>query len=138
MKFLVPNYSCLQNPWLGGYHPQIPILSVLNWICWNPPPPKKKNSWVHHWLHLAFLRHHLWPEVQMSTIDMEDWKLYVQLADCVSHDVLAKFIINKYLCNLNLILQLERWRESVTKHLQCYMTSKDHNLCSCLNVYMKS
>ena len=29
MKFLVPNYSCLQNPWLGGYHPQIPILSVL-------------------------------------------------------------------------------------------------------------
>ena len=40
MKFLVPNYSCLQNPWLGGYHPQIPILSVLNWICWNPPPKK--------------------------------------------------------------------------------------------------
>jgi len=40
MKFLVPNYSCLQNPWLGGYHPQIPILSVLNWICWIPPPNK--------------------------------------------------------------------------------------------------
>jgi len=29
MKFLVPNYSCLQNPRLGGYHPQIPIVSVL-------------------------------------------------------------------------------------------------------------
>ena len=29
MKFLVPNYSCLQNPWRGGYRPQIPILSVL-------------------------------------------------------------------------------------------------------------
>ena len=29
MKFLVPNYSCLQNPWLGGYRPQIPVLSVL-------------------------------------------------------------------------------------------------------------
>ena len=42
MKFLVPNYSCLQNPWLGGYCPQIPVLSVLNWICWNPPPPEKK------------------------------------------------------------------------------------------------
>ena len=37
MKFLVPNYSCLQNPWLGVYLPQIPVLSVLNWICWNPP-----------------------------------------------------------------------------------------------------
>jgi len=36
MKFLVPNYSCLQNPWLGGYRPQIPVLSVLNWICWTP------------------------------------------------------------------------------------------------------
>ena len=29
MKFLVPNCSCLQNPWLGGYRPQIPVLSVL-------------------------------------------------------------------------------------------------------------
>jgi len=42
MKFLVPNYSCLQNPWLGGYCPQIPILSVL---CPQPnllnPPPNK-------------------------------------------------------------------------------------------------
>ena len=42
MKFLVPNYSCLQNPWLGGYRPQIPILSVLypqlNLL--NPPPNK--------------------------------------------------------------------------------------------------
>jgi hypothetical protein len=29
MKFLVLNYSCLQNPWLWGYRPQIPVLSVL-------------------------------------------------------------------------------------------------------------
>jgi hypothetical protein len=29
MKFLLPNYSCLQNPWLGGYRPQISVLSVL-------------------------------------------------------------------------------------------------------------
>jgi len=41
MKFLVLNYSCLQNPWLGGYRPQIPVLSVLNWICWTPS--EKKN-----------------------------------------------------------------------------------------------
>ena len=48
MKFLVPNYSCLQNPWIGGYRPQIPVLSlssVLNWICWTPP---KQNSWLRH------------------------------------------------------------------------------------------
>ena len=44
MKFLVPNYSRLQNPWLGSYRPQIPVLSVLclqlNLL--NPPPEKKK------------------------------------------------------------------------------------------------
>ena len=43
MKFLVPNYSYLQNPWLGGYCPQIPLLSVLwpqlNLL--NPCPPNK-------------------------------------------------------------------------------------------------
>jgi hypothetical protein len=45
MKFLVQNYSCLQNPWLGGCHPQIPVLSVLcpqlNLL--NPPPPHRKK-----------------------------------------------------------------------------------------------
>ena len=43
IKFLVPNYSCLQNPWLRDYRPQIPVLSVLcpqlNLL--NPPPRKK-------------------------------------------------------------------------------------------------
>ena len=29
MKFLIPNYSCLQNPLLWSYCPQIPVLSVL-------------------------------------------------------------------------------------------------------------
>ena len=29
MKFLIPNYSCLQNSWLGRYRPQIPVLSLL-------------------------------------------------------------------------------------------------------------
>ena len=44
IKFLVPNYSCLQNPWLGGYRPQIPVLSVLcpqlNLL--KPFPPRTK------------------------------------------------------------------------------------------------
>ena len=43
MKFIVPNYSCLQNPWLAGYRPQNPVLSVLcpqlNLL--NPPPRTK-------------------------------------------------------------------------------------------------
>jgi len=40
MKLLVSNYSCLQNPWLVRYCPQIPVLSVLNSNCWTPPPNK--------------------------------------------------------------------------------------------------
>jgi len=46
MKFLAPNYSCLQNPRLQDYRPQIPVLSVLcpqlNLL--NPPP--EQNSWI--------------------------------------------------------------------------------------------
>jgi hypothetical protein len=77
MKFLVPNYSCLQNPWLGGHCPQIPVLSVLNWICWTPqtppPPPRyatdsenlkfhvyntashQTTQWIHNMLHKTSL-----------------------------------------------------------------------------------
>ena len=43
MKFLVPNYSCLQNPLTRGLPPPDPpfsLPSVLNWICWTPPPNK--------------------------------------------------------------------------------------------------
>jgi len=43
MKFIVPNYSCLQNPLLVGYRHQIPVLFVLcpqlNLL--NPPPRNK-------------------------------------------------------------------------------------------------
>ena len=42
MKFLVPNYSCLQNPCLGGYRPQISILSVLCPQLNLLNPPRKK------------------------------------------------------------------------------------------------
>jgi len=40
MKFIVPNYSCLLNPWIGGYAPRssFSLSSVLNWICWTPLP----------------------------------------------------------------------------------------------------
>ena len=43
MKFFVPNYSCLQNPWLGGHRPQIPFLSVLcPQLNLLKPPPRTK------------------------------------------------------------------------------------------------
>ena len=43
MKFLVPNYSCLQNPWLGGYRPPDPRslcpLSSTEFV--ETPPPNE-------------------------------------------------------------------------------------------------
>ena len=40
MKFLVPNYSCLQNPWLGGTaHRSLFSLSSTEFV--EPPPPNK-------------------------------------------------------------------------------------------------
>ena len=47
-KFLVPNYSSLQNPWLGGYCPQVPVLSVLCPQLNLLKPPPQQNSWVRH------------------------------------------------------------------------------------------
>jgi len=49
MKFLVPSYSCLQNPWLGGRglpppdpHSLCPQLNLLNLT-------PEQNSWIRHW-----------------------------------------------------------------------------------------
>jgi hypothetical protein len=43
MKFLLPNYSCFQNPGVGGYRPHIPVLSVLcPQLNLLKPPPRKK------------------------------------------------------------------------------------------------
>jgi len=67
MKFLLPNYSCLQNPWPGSYRPQIPVLSVLcpqqNLL--NPPPPRTNflGTPLRYTLHsksCASLNHSFW------------------------------------------------------------------------------
>ena len=46
MKFLVPKYSCLQNPWLGvgDYRPQIPVLCPLYSTEFVEPPPPPANK----------------------------------------------------------------------------------------------
>jgi hypothetical protein len=42
MKFLVQNYSCLQNPWLGGPLPPDPHSLCPQLDLLNPPPPPNK------------------------------------------------------------------------------------------------
>ena len=47
MNFRVLNYSCIQNHRLGGYRPQIPVLSVLcTQLDFLTSP--EQNSWVSH------------------------------------------------------------------------------------------
>jgi len=49
MKFLVTNYSCLQNFWLGGYRPPDPLsLYPLSSTEFVDLPPLEQNSWVRH------------------------------------------------------------------------------------------
>ena len=42
MKFFVQNYSCLQNPRVRGYRPQIPVPSLLSPQLNLLNPPEKK------------------------------------------------------------------------------------------------
>ena len=54
ITFFVPNYSYLQNPSLGDYHPPDPCslcpLSSTEFV----EPPSEQNSWVCHWSQLHF------------------------------------------------------------------------------------
>ena len=53
MKFLVPNYSCPQNPLTRGLPPPDPCsLCPLSSTEFVEPPPEQ-NSWVCHWLSAA-------------------------------------------------------------------------------------
>jgi len=62
MKFLVPNYSSLQNLWLVGYLPQIPDLSVLSPQLNLFKPFTEQKSWVRHWTNMTgnFTRKSKW------------------------------------------------------------------------------
>jgi len=84
MKFLVPNYSCLQNPWLGDYCPQIPILSVLcpqlNLLI---PPPKKK------FLGVPLAENTLWWQTVhgLHGHHTDIFRLYLFPASSMAHDM---------------------------------------------------
>ena len=100
MQFLVSNYSCLQNPWLGGYHSQIPVLSVLcpqlNLL--NPP---EQNSWVRH---CAFRIHISAYQIKRVNIieDTHQCKfpfVYVLLYHSMLHD--RRFLRRRYMNQTN-------------------------------------
>ena len=74
MKFLVPNYGCLQNPLLGGYHPQIPVLSLLcPQLNLLNPPPNKIPGYATVTLHPTRVLLCFYPR----QIDISDYGLYL-------------------------------------------------------------
>jgi len=74
MKFLVPNYSCLQNPWLGGYLPQIPVLSVLcPQLNLLPPPPRTKFLGTPLCSHTTWVTERSVSEVKFISVNTESF-----------------------------------------------------------------
>jgi len=74
-KFPVPNYSSLQNLWLGGggLLPPDPrfLISVLNLICWTPPPPEKIPGYATNPNYHAQTTHdRRWPRLTALTVSM--------------------------------------------------------------------
>jgi hypothetical protein len=96
MKFLVPNYSCVHNPWLGGHCPQIPVLSVLNWICWT------LGSWVSHctvlWLLELQIRclRKVWTRVRVVNRDSRTANFQCSLIS-KKNKIIRIFCISKWL-----------------------------------------
>jgi len=73
MKFRVPNSSYLQDPWLGGYCPQIHILSVLcPLLNFLNPSPTEKNFWESHW----FQQHETSNAVIISVVVLTKHKIF--------------------------------------------------------------
>jgi hypothetical protein len=77
MKFLVPNYSCLQNSWLGAYRPQLPrSLCPLSSTEFVEPPQTK------------FLGTPLYPAVpQLFSVKRQKATFYSQVPSIHGRDV---------------------------------------------------
>ena len=84
MKFLVPNYSCLQNPWLGGTTPR--SLFSLSSTEFVEPPPAEQNSWVRHWLwEVHFILTFdcvMYCELNMTFVCIPWWWILVKAETC--------------------------------------------------------
>ena len=80
MKFLVPNYSCLQNPWLGGTAPRFPFsLPSTEFV----EPPLQQNSWVRHcfllielWKTFSLSRHLIGQVAEVTVSKIKTWWLF--------------------------------------------------------------
>jgi hypothetical protein len=73
IKFLVPNYSCLQNPWLRGHCPR--SLFSLSSTEFVEPPPRKK--FLGTLLIFIIIHHHVFISIYPSSLWVTNF--YTQL-----------------------------------------------------------
>jgi hypothetical protein len=118
MKFLVPNYSCPQNPWLGGYRPSDPRslcpLSSNEFV--EPPPPPEKKSWVLHCCTGL--------DIWKTDVGSPYWKFYDKHSSrhimlCTKQIEFRDFSGNASSCKIHFALHSATKRESkpnVTRH----------------------
>ena len=113
MKFFVPNYSCLQNPWLGDYRPQIPFLSVLcpqlNLL--KPPPPRTK------FLGTPLLLSYPTYDVRLTCV------VYLHL---ICWQIL---IMNRDKCVRSLSMSTKLWYETGNAHITCNIEARSRSHC---------
>jgi len=94
MKFLVPNYSCLQNPWLGGLPPPHPrfLCPQLNLL--NSP---EQNFWVRHWMEVA------------KDAESSNWRLKLKLQTQSEHYLVKQCRLGAKLTQLFYYSELVIW-----------------------------
>ena len=77
MKFLVPNYSSLQNSWLGSTAPTSPCsLSSTEFV----EPPPEQNSWVRHCIYIYIYIYIYHNNLNGELCHLLLWLLHVPLA----------------------------------------------------------
>jgi len=109
MKFLVQNYSCLQNPLLGGYRLQTPFLSVLfpqlNLL--NPPRTKFLGTPLYRATNIQVYK---CTGLQIIAIGEEGCMCHAQISCCAENmysqnSCLHLYVLCKLLSSLKMTLQ---------------------------------
>ena len=122
MKFLVPNYSCLQNPWLGGLPP--PDLSSLCPLS-SPEfvePPQEQNSWVRHW-HIPHVCLYPWLASTLSTSAIS----YFHLWPVGLYRIFPHYLWRLWQKNKRLSKNMRHYQKTLKENLKEWITTDSRN-----------
>ena len=113
MKFLVQNYSCLQNPWLGAAAPRSPFsLSSTEFV--EPPPWKKFLGTPLSFTAVFFLSFTFWASDKKVSCHCHFTNIRMDAVDCTPHCICClSLCLSMYLSltlSLYLFLSFFKWQ----------------------------